>query len=167
MIDAKLSLVSVVTALGLVIAGASGCSSAPSPMYVGFDSGQDAPVKADEEEAKKASAKLKEDPKLHVVVIGRADKTGDEAMNKELSYRRARRIHSALVSDGIDAARIEIAARGEADPTTDDESADGLAENRRTEIFFFYPEDGDAQSHLKFKIEVDAKANADADADAK
>lgn len=132
-------------------------------MYVGFDTGQDMPVKADAEEAKKAAAKLKEEPDLHVVVIGRADKTGDAAMNKELSLRRARRVQTALLAEGIDAGRIEVAARGEDDPTTDDESADGLAENRRTEIFFFNPKDGDAQSHLKFKIEVDAKADANAE----
>ena len=135
-------------------------------MYVGFDSGQDAPVKADETQAKDAAAKLKEDPKLHVVVIGRADKTGDAGMNKELSLRRARRVQTALLAEGIEEGRIEVAARGEDDPTTDDEDEDGLAENRRTEIFFFYPEDGDAQSHLKFKIDVDAKAEANADAKA-
>ena len=164
MIEIRFSLVPVVAALGLAIAAASGCSSTPSPMYVGFDTGRDEPLTADKGEMKDASMKLKGDPKLHVVIIGRADKTGEEAMNKDLSLRRARRVHSALVTDGIDAGRIGVAARGEGDPTTDDDSADGLAENRRTEIFFFYPENGDAQSQLKFKIEMDAKAEAHAEA---
>lgn len=161
MIDRKSSPFAALLLAGLF---AAGCSSAPSPMYVGFDTGQDMPVKEDAEQAKQAASKLKEDKELHVVVIGRADKTGDAQMNKELSLRRARRVQSALLAEGIEADRIEVAARGEDDPTTDDESADGLAENRRTEIFFFNPKDGDAQSHLKFKIEVDAKAEANAEA---
>lgn len=147
---------------GLALASAlSGCG-APSANYVGFDTGQDQPVKGDDQEVKKAATTLKDDADLHVVVIGRADKRGDAAMNKELSLRRARRVQTMLIAEGIDAARIEVAARGEDDPTTDDESEDGLAENRRTEIFFFDPKDGDAQSHLKYKIEVEAKTDVEA-----
>lgn len=82
-------------------------------------------------------------------------------MNKQLSFRRAHHVKSALIAEGVAAERIEVAARGEGDPTTDDESEDGFAENRRTEIFFFNPKDGDAQSHLKFNIEVEAKADAE------
>lgn len=157
----KLSISTVLIAAGLF---AAGCASAPSPVYVGFDTGQDMPVKEDAEAAKGAAVKLKEQKELHVVVIGRADKTGDAAMNKELSLRRARRVETALIAEGIEQERISVAARGEDDPTTDDDSEDGLAENRRTEIFFYDPKDGDAQSHLKFKIEVDAKAEAGAEA---
>lgn len=145
----------------LVVVSATSACGAPRARYVGFDTGHDQPLKGEEEEVKKAAVTLKEDPGLHVVVIGRADKRGDAAMNKELSLRRARRVQSVLIAEGVDVARIEVAARGEDDPTTDDESEDGLAENRRTEIFFFDPKDGDAQSHLKYKIEVEAKADAE------
>lgn len=157
MTRSRLSVVFGIAALVLV----SGCG-APSARYVGFDTGHDQPLKGDEEEVKKAAVTLKEDAELHVIVIGRADKRGDAAMNKELSFLRARRVQTMLVAEGIDLGRIEVAARGEGDPTTDDESEDGLAENRRTEIFFFDPKDGDAQSHLKYKIEVDAKVDAEA-----
>jgi hypothetical protein len=135
-----------------------GCSSTPSPMYVGFDTGQDAPVKKDEDEAKHAAEKLKGDSELHVVVIGRADPTGSADMNKELSLRRARRVQSTLLAEGVAADRIDVAARGEDDPTTDDESDEGRAENRRTEIFFYYPKNGDASAQLGFKIDIEAKA---------
>jgi OOP family OmpA-OmpF porin len=162
-----MKIVTTLATLLVVSASALGCSSAPSPMYVGFDSGQDMPKEAEVKEVKNASAKLKEDSELHVVVIGRADKTGDEQMNKELSFRRARRVQAGLIADGIAEGRIDVAARGESDPTTDDESADGLAENRRTELYFYYPKDGDAQSHLKFKIDVEAKADAKAEAGTK
>ncbi len=145
----------------LVLVSSAGCG-APSARYIGFDTGHDQPLKGDEEEVKQAAATLKEDAELHVIVIGRADKRGDAAMNKELSFLRARRVQTMLVAEGVDLGRIEVAARGEGDPTTDDESEDGLAENRRTEIFFFDPKDGDAQSHLKYKIEVDAKVDAKA-----
>lgn len=148
----------------LVIASACG---APSARYVGFDTGKDEPLKGDEQEVKQAAATLKEEADLHVMVIGRADKRGDAAMNKDLSLLRARRVQKMLVAEGVDEARIEVAARGEGDPTTDDESEDGFAENRRTEIFFFDPKDGDAQSHLKYKIEVDAKVDAKAEAKTK
>lgn len=154
----RLSVVLGIAALALV--AASGCG-APKARYVGFDTGLDQPVKGEDVEVKKAAVTLKEDADLHVVVIGRADKRGDAAMNKELSLRRARRVQSMLIDEGIAVARIEVAARGEDDPTTDDDSEDGLAENRRTQIFFFNPKDGDAQSHLKYKIEVEAKADAE------
>jgi hypothetical protein len=161
MIRSLLSAVLGIAALALV----AGCG-APPAKYVGFDTGRDQPLKDDEVEVKKAAVELKEDEKLHVMVIGRADKRGDAAMNKDLSLMRARRVQTMLIAEGIDAGRIEVAARGEGDPTTDDESEDGLAENRRTEIFFFDPKDGDAQSHLKYKIEVEAKADAEVKADA-
>jgi hypothetical protein len=156
------SLLSVVLGLAAIVgvSGAAACG-APSAMYVGFDTGHDRPLKGEEESMKKAAATLKEDPELHVVVIGRADKRGDAAMNKQLSFLRARHVQSALIAEGVDAGRIEVAARGEGDPTTDEESEDGFAENRRTEIFFFNPKDGDAQSQLKFNIEVEAKAGAE------
>ncbi len=156
MTRSRLSNAVGIAALALLTAACG----APSPTYVGFDTGHDDPMKGEDEVVKKAATKLKEEPQLHVVVIGRADKRGAAEMNKELSFRRARRVQTMLVAEGVDVARIEIAARGEADPTTDDESEDGLAENRRTEIFFFDPKDGDAQSHLKYKIEVEAKADA-------
>ena len=76
--------------------------------------GRDQPLKGDEEEVKQATATLKDDPKLRVMVIGRADKRGDAAMNKELSLLRARRVQSLLVAEGVDDDRDQRVSCGAA-----------------------------------------------------
>jgi flagellar motor protein MotB len=49
----------------------------------------------------------------------------------------------ALLSRGagkIDATRIHVGSRGQADPSASNETEDGRAINRRVEFFFFYPD---------------------------
>ena len=67
-------------------------------------------------------------------VTGHADTTGAADYNQELSLRRARNVRDALVTRGVDADAISIAARGESQPATP--TGDGVRsrENRRVEI---------------------------------
>ncbi len=86
-------------------------------------------VQAAAEEAARA-------PEARVVVIGHTDRSGPDAYNLELSLRRGDVVREALIADGVEAARIEVTARGEWDPAVP--TADGVREpaNRRVEIFF-------------------------------
>ncbi len=69
-----------------------------------------------------------------ITVVGHADRSGGEAYNQGLSMRRAEAIKAALVTAGIDGARIMLEAAGETAPAT--VTPDGVREpaNRRAEI---------------------------------
>lgn len=51
-----------------------------------------------------------------VLVTGHADRIGADAYNMQLSQRRADAVKGYLIEQGIDAARVETAAKGEAEP---------------------------------------------------
>ncbi|MDP1705976.1 MAG: OmpA family protein [Sulfurimicrobium sp.] len=61
--------------------------------------------------------KMKQYPQVEVVLVtGHADRIGTEKYNQKLSERRAAAVKDYLVSQGIEAGRIETAAKGEAEP---------------------------------------------------
>jgi outer membrane protein OmpA-like peptidoglycan-associated protein len=77
---------------------------------------------------------LKKHPEAKVSIESYADDVGSEKANQQLTKWRATVIEKQLVQCGVEPSRIEIAARGEADPIASNDSEDGKAENRRTEI---------------------------------
>lgn len=61
--------------------------------------------------------KMKQYPQVEVVLVtGHADRIGKDSYNQKLSERRAAAVKNYLVSQGIDAGRIETAAKGESEP---------------------------------------------------
>ena len=61
--------------------------------------------------------KMKQYPQVEVVLVtGHADRIGSDKYNQNLSERRAAAVKDYLVSQGVDAGRIETAAKGEAEP---------------------------------------------------
>jgi len=62
------------------------------------------------------SAQAKRDPNLHVVLVGKADRTGTDQYNMTLSQRRADAVRNALVASGIPADRIAMRWVGEREP---------------------------------------------------
>jgi len=69
-----------------------------------------------------------------VMVIGHTDTTGAAAANFELGLKRASAIRALLVSNGVNAAVVEVASHGEGDllVATPDDTAE--PRNRRVEI---------------------------------
>lgn len=67
-------------------------------------------------------------------VNGYTDSTGSESENQKLSERRAQAVADRLTQEGIDASRIKVDGRGEAQPIADNDTAEGRAANRRVEI---------------------------------
>ncbi len=131
----------------------AGCHATPSPVFVGFDTGSDAPRSDQDADVQAAIDDMKSDTELHVVVIGHADATGSKEINKELSLRRARGIRTKIPAAGIEGTRVKV-ARGASDPIASNDTVEGREENRRTELFFFNPRNGDARAQVKFDIEV-------------
>ena len=76
--------------------------------------------------------KYKDDIKIEIG--GHTDSDGDDASNMQLSQKRANEVKSYLVSKGISADRIKAIGYGETMPVSDNDTSQGKANNRRTEI---------------------------------
>ena len=73
-------------------------------------------------------------PKLVIEIIGHTDNVGDENINYRLSQNRADAIKAYLIKKGIDDARILTKGFGEKGPIASNDTEEGRAKNRRTEI---------------------------------
>lgn len=77
---------------------------------------------------------LKKNPKLRVQIDGHTDATASDDYNRTLSDQRAEAARSYLVAAGIDEDRLEAKGFGESKPAADNDTDEGRAQNRRTEI---------------------------------
>lgn len=73
-------------------------------------------------------------PDLQIQLEGYTDSVGDPASNKELSLNRATAVKNMLVNAGIDGARISVDGWGEEKPIASNDTEEGRARNRRTEL---------------------------------
>lgn len=77
---------------------------------------------------------LKQNPGIEVEIQGHTDSQGAEAMNRELSERRAKAVRDYLVENGVDSARLRYKGYGESNPVASNDTAEGRAQNRRVEL---------------------------------
>jgi len=78
---------------------------------------------------------LKRYPGLQVEVVGHTDAIGSNAVNQRLSERRARTVYNYLVNKGIDRSRlVGPTGYGKTQPIAPNDTRDGRAQNRRTEL---------------------------------
>jgi OmpA-OmpF porin, OOP family len=73
-------------------------------------------------------------PTMQVQLDGHTDSTGDPGANKKLSLDRADAIKSLLAQDGVDPSRISTDGWGEEKPIASNDTEEGRAQNRRTEL---------------------------------
>ncbi|MFT3885835.1 MAG: OmpA family protein [Flavobacteriales bacterium] len=73
-------------------------------------------------------------PSLRVEVGGHTDNVGTDAANQKLSEQRANAVRDHVVAKGIDASRITAKGYGETKPMATNDTEEGRALNRRTEI---------------------------------
>jgi outer membrane protein OmpA-like peptidoglycan-associated protein len=73
-------------------------------------------------------------PSAKVEVTGHADITGPAAFNRELGLKRADYVKTYLVNAGINADQIVTSSMGSSEPAEPNNTAEGRAANRRTEI---------------------------------
>ena len=71
---------------------------------------------------------------MSVRLEGHTDNTGDAASNLDLSKKRASNVLDYLVSKGVPAARLSSAGFGQDRPIDSNDSDEGKAKNRRTEL---------------------------------
>ncbi len=99
-----------------------------------FDTGKDV-LRPESEPVLEALAKaMKGDPKSSYLIEGHTDNRGGEAMNQDLSERRAARVKSWLTAAGIEGARLETKGFGQSKPALPNDSEAGRAANRRVEV---------------------------------
>ena len=77
---------------------------------------------------------LKENNSLKVSINGHTDNTGKPADNLKLSNDRSKSVVQYLITHGINAARLSSKGFGAAEPIADNNTEEGKARNRRTEM---------------------------------
>lgn len=77
---------------------------------------------------------MEKHPEYNMAIEGHTDSSGDDAMNLDLSKRRAKRAMDYLISKGIDANRLSSEGFGETQPVASNDTKEGRAKNRRVEF---------------------------------
>ncbi|APR77825.1 Putative outer membrane lipoprotein [Minicystis rosea] len=80
------------------------------------------------------AAVLREHPSVQILLEGHTDSTGTTAAAQKLAVDRANAVKNALVSRGVAADRIATAGHGAERPLGSNDTPDGRAKNRRTEL---------------------------------
>lgn len=99
-----------------------------------FDSGSAALKPGAYQEIDRVARVLIQYPETRIMVAGHTDSDGSEALNQELSVKRAEAVRSALVAQGVAAGRITTQGFGETQPVADNASAAGKQLNRRVVV---------------------------------
>jgi outer membrane protein OmpA-like peptidoglycan-associated protein len=91
---------------------------------------------ADKEVLSGVATRLKQESSTaQLRVTGHTDSVGSNAYNQRLSEKRANSVVQYLVESGVPRASfVSVAGAGESQPVADNNTADGRAMNRRTEI---------------------------------
>ena len=77
---------------------------------------------------------LQENPNYNAIIYGHTDITGSYEHNEKLSINRANAVLDTLVDLGIEVSRLSAMGMGSKDPVADNDTPEGLAENRRIEV---------------------------------
>lgn len=114
-------------------------SDAPAPRTFTFDKlnfdTASTQIRADDRPTLAALAQiLSAYPKATVRLVGYADARGSEPANVKLGADRAALVGKALTDGGIAAGRITTASGGDSNPVASNQTANGQAQNRRTEL---------------------------------
>lgn len=103
-------------------------------LYINFETGK-ADIKPESQAiVDQVADMLKANDSLRVGIEGHTDNVGTAAFNKTLSENRAKSVMNAIISRGVDKARLTATGWGQEKPMADNKTEDGRAKNRRVEI---------------------------------
>ena len=91
---------------------------------------------SDKQVLDKIATRLKaEAPTAQLTVTGHTDSVGSDTYNQKLSEKRAHSVVEYLIEQGVPRSNfVSVVGAGESQPVADNKTADGRAQNRRTEI---------------------------------
>ena len=124
------------TPLGFLV-NEDGCPKSKN-LDIGFEPLSNKVAKKSQLKIEQFARFLKENPLYNVIIIGHTDNVGITKENLKLSQERAKGVKEALLTFGIDDARINIVGMGERQPIADNSTPEGRLKNRRTEIQLNY-----------------------------
>lgn len=100
-----------------------------------FDSGKDVVKPESYGSIRDIANVLNENPTVRIKITGHTDSDGDDALNLDLSKRRAANVKQYLVDEfKIEGSRIETDGKGESEPLATNNSVENKAKNRRVEF---------------------------------
>jgi OmpA-OmpF porin, OOP family len=99
-----------------------------------FDTGRATLDAKSQETITAISSILKEFPTVTAALDGYTDNQGSPRSNLRLSEARAKTVMEALTAAGVEAARVTSAGHGIDKPVADNNTPEGRAQNRRTEL---------------------------------
>lgn len=85
-------------------------------------------------ELDKLAKVIKENPEFVIEISGHTDNIGTDDYNMNLSGKRANAVGDYIINKGINKDRLIITAKGSSEPVETNETEEGRARNRRTEI---------------------------------
>ncbi|MDD5212756.1 MAG: OmpA family protein [Sulfuricurvum sp.] len=80
------------------------------------------------------AAFLKGSPTYKATIVGHTDSTGSDKYNQTLSEKRAEKVKTMLIDQGIASDRLTTNGEGEKNPAASNKTKQGRAENRRIEV---------------------------------
>ena len=99
-----------------------------------FETGSAALLSSSDEELSTVYQLLQDQPSITIEIIGHTDNVGSEQDNQSLSLRRAEAVRQAIIDRGADGTRISAVGLGETSPIDTNNTEEGRARNRRTEL---------------------------------
>jgi outer membrane protein OmpA-like peptidoglycan-associated protein/tetratricopeptide (TPR) repeat protein len=99
-----------------------------------FETDSDSLLPASRTELDRVYAFLESHPSLSVEIAGHTDNRGSPEHNQVLSERRARAVVAYLGNRGVDPSRMRPVGYGEGEPVSGNDTEEGRALNRRTEL---------------------------------
>lgn len=103
-------------------------------LYINFETGKSVIKKESESIVNEIVSLLKSNPDLKVSIEGHTDDVGKPEANMKLSNDRASAVVNAVISGGIDKARLSSKGWGQTMPVDSNKTEEGRAKNRRVEI---------------------------------
>lgn len=101
---------------------------------VQFEKGKAKLLRSSIPQLNELAAYLQENKEVQAEIIGHTDSDGDAEQNRILSQARAEALRAYLIQNGIDGRRVKATGKGESEPVTENETAEGRAMNRRVEV---------------------------------
>lgn len=77
-----------------------------------------------------------DNPEYNLMITGHTDSIGNNIYNQKLSLNRAESVYNYLINNGIDSKRLAFEGKGSDKPVMSNNTEEGRAANRRTEITF-------------------------------